>query len=83
MKRIASIILATIFCLMLIVPASALENGVTPRYSNTCTTSSDFYISSDGKADICLSYIGYQGVTTGATITSKIQKKTIIKNWLP
>lgn len=77
MKKITSIMLVVLFCFFMVVPISALENGATPRYNNTAKTSYDFYISSAGEAEIFLGYSGYEGVTTGATITSKIQKKTL------
>lgn len=78
MKKLTAILLTLIFGIILVVPVGALENGSTPRYNNTAKISYDFYISSEGEADIYLEYLGYQGVTTGATITSKIQKKTLL-----
>lgn len=77
MKKVIAILLILIFGITLVVPVGALENGASPRYNNTTSTDKYFYISSEGEADIYLEYLGYQGVTTGATITSKIQKKTL------
>ena len=77
MKKIMSIMLVVLFCFLMIAPASALENGATPRYNNTVSIYPYFYISSEGEAELQLQYRGYEGVTTGATITSKIQKKTL------
>ena len=77
MKKITSIMLVVLFCFFMVVPISALENGATPRYNNVQLTDASFYISSEGKAEIVIDYNGYEGVTTGATITSKIQKKTL------
>lgn len=78
MKKAIAILLILIFGITLVVPVGALENGASPRYNNTTSTDKYFYISSEGEADIYLEYLGYQGVTTGATITSKIQKKTLL-----
>ncbi|MBE6551394.1 MAG: hypothetical protein E7665_04590 [Ruminococcaceae bacterium] len=50
------------------------DNLVSPLANNVRNVSSSFDIM-NGVAEIEASYIGYQGTTTGATITVKLQKK--------
>ena len=64
-------------------PAYASQTSVSkvePRLNNTLTTSTDFYIE-NGVATVTLSYTGYQGVTTGATIETKLQKRFLLVFW--
>ena len=77
MKKTLAITFVIIFCFLMMVPVTATETGVTPRYNNTISNYTNFYITSGGEAQVTLSYEGYEGITTGATITSKIQKKTL------
>lgn len=52
-----------------------------PRFNNTATTNTDFTIDGNGKATIQVSFVGYEGITTGATIKVKLQKKFLFFFW--
>ena len=82
MKRIICLIMC---CLLFvaIVPVSVFANdsAVTPYWNNVIRVNYDFDIDSNGRAVVSVSYIGYSGMT-GATITSKIQKKQTNGTWV-
>ncbi len=82
MKKIISIILcAAVLLSMLITVASADGNdGIAPCLNNTSFSTTNFIIE-DETAYVSISYDGYPGITTGATITSKIQKKFLLFFW--
>ncbi len=82
MKRIIATVLSILMITcMLVSSVSAVDAGIMPCYNNTNYTNSDFYINSDGRADVHVSYCGYTDVTTGARITVQIQKKTMLFFW--
>lgn len=74
MKRILTFVLAIIVLCGMVLPICAIGNGATPYYNNTARATARFNIGETGEAVITLSYSGYTTCTTGATITSKIQK---------
>lgn len=57
----------------------ALE--ASPYYNNTATARSTANVSSAGKLTITNSYVGIRDVTTHATITTYIEKKTFFFFW--
>lgn len=77
MKRFLTLGLAIIMLCGMILPIYAADNGITPYFNNTGTASANFIIQSSGKAIASFNYIGYEDYTTGATITSKFQKKVL------
>ena len=52
-----------------------------PRLNNTATTSTNFTITTAGKATISATYDGYKNITTGVTVTSYIEKRTLGLFW--
>ena len=75
-----------LLCLMMlfsctVMPASASDGEITPRYNNVITTYTDFSISDSGIATVTIGYKGISGTTTGATITTKIQKRSLGFIW--
>ena len=56
-------------------------SGITPYYNNAVNTSTSFYISDDGEADVSVFYTGRSGITTGATICIKIEKRNLLVFW--
>lgn len=79
-------ILSFIICCVTIMGAmhttvSAQEYGITPYYNNTSRTTTNFTIDDSGKATVYVSYTGYQGITSGATITTRIQKRFLFLFW--
>lgn len=80
-KLLAFTLCVAVLICSLTVPVFADDYGVAPCYNNTSTTTSSFSITDDGLAVIRVSYIGYTGITTGATITVKLQKRTLWLFW--
>lgn len=78
-RRIISIIFLAIMVCTLAVSVAAAT--IQPRLNNTAMTSTNFTITSSGKATITASYTGYKNVTTGATVTSYIEKRTLGMFW--
>lgn len=79
-RRLLSIMfLVTILSSFLVLVAAS--GAVTPRFNNTASTSTNFTITSAGKATISAVYHGYQNITTGAKITSYIEKRTLGLFW--
>ena len=75
-----------LICIMLIlgciqIPVSAMGTDIVPYYNNTVNANSYFTISEDGVATVDISYHGVSDITTGATITTKIQKRTLGLIW--
>ena len=80
-KRIFTFML----CLTLILSSfagvvSASDDVISPRANNVANVYSDFVIS-NGEAIVTLSYDGYSGVTTGARITTTLQKRNLLVFW--
>lgn len=70
-----------IFCCMN-TPASAAEhNEIFPRANNFSSTFTDFTINNNGTATVVVKYMGIDGVTSGAKITVKIQKRFLLVFW--
>ncbi len=77
-KKFLSGVLATILCLSAVcIPAFAdTAEGIVPYSNNVSGTATVFVISSTGLATVKAEYTGIRGVTSGAVITSQIQKKS-------
>jgi hypothetical protein len=54
-----------------------LASGISLFNNNTASTSTNFSITDTGEARVRVNYEGYPGVTTGATITVKIEKRNL------
>lgn len=85
MKKALSLFICCIIFIGCFQTASLAYDGeasqITPYNNNTISTNVSFVISDDGIATIILNYVGYQGTTTGATITTKLQKKFLLFFW--
>lgn len=80
-KRIITFMLCLVLLLTCFANAvSASADSITPRYSNTAIVDSDFVISND-TAIVMVSYNGYSGITTGARITTVLQKRNLLVFW--
>ena len=82
MKRIISVlicfvIIASIGC----VTANAANEGIMPCFNNVASTEADFYIDSNGNANVQVGYVGYEGITTGARITILLEKRNLLVFW--
>jgi hypothetical protein len=58
-----------------------LASGISLFNNNTASTSTNFSITDTGEARVRVNYEGYPGVTTGATITVKIEKRNLLVFW--
>lgn len=85
MKKIICFVLCitTMFGLLSVsaFAASSQDSGIMPCYNNVGLTQSIFCIDPDGLAHVSVSYDGYSGITTGATITIRLQKKVLGLFW--
>lgn len=76
------LILVMLAALAVSVSAAVIENDtVMPCLNNTSGTSTNFTITTAGKATISAIYDGYRNVTTGARVTSYIEKRTLGIFW--
>ena len=80
-------LVATILCFVLFVGtfstttfASNENDGIMPCFNNVGVIDSSFTIV-DGEAIVLLSYMGYPGITTGARITTQLQKRSFLFFW--
>ena len=77
MKKILSLLLTVVFCVVLVLPIYATNEGIMPCYNNTTSAIVQFTISDTGLARVTCGYNGYYGSTTNATVTCKIEKRTL------
>ena len=73
-------IIILICCFMMVlsistVGVSASNYDISLCSNNVGNTDSVFYIDDNGEAAVSVGYFGYPGITTGATITTKLQKQ--------
>lgn len=61
--------------------SAEVEYPIMPRLNNTASTNTTFVIDSNGAATIKVSFIGFEGITTGATIKIKLQKQFLFFFW--
>ena len=81
MKRKLSLLLAMIFVVISTQSAVILADDISLYNNNTMTTATYFGISSSGLATVLLDFEGYPNITTGATITIKIEKRNFLLFW--
>lgn len=76
-KSILSLVLVFLTILSVVVfPVSADDYGIMPCYNNVFVIDTYFAVSASGLAAIYVSYEGYEGITTGAKIEVKLERKT-------
>lgn len=82
MKKVISLLICcVILCTISCMPISAVSDTVSPRFNNTIRVDSNFYIDSNGNANVSVGYTGYNGITTGARITILLEKRTVFFSW--
>ena len=81
MKRKFCLIFAILFTLSALFSPSVLASDISLFNNNTASTATRFTISDTGEARIYVDYKGYPNVTTGATITVKIEKRNLLIFW--
>lgn len=77
MKKILSLLLTVVFCVVLVLPIYASNEGIMPCYNNTGCAIAEFTISDTGLARVTCGYNGFSGSTTNATVNCKIEKRTL------
>lgn len=81
MKKILSIIVCMVVLVGCVPIHSFATEKVVPYDNNTLSTYSVFNIDDNGTASIFAEYVGYIGITTGATIKTKIEKRFLLVFW--
>ena len=80
MKKSICLLLAFLFIVCIFtVPVNASD--ISLYNNNTLATNTIFAINETGEAAVLVNYDGYKNITTGATITIKIEKKTLLFFW--
>ena len=59
-------------------PVAVNESIVMPRLNNGALVSRDFYIDSNGEANVFVQAVGSVGLTTGITIEIQLQRKGLL-----
>lgn len=81
MKRRITFIVALLMIIALGTHAVVIAGDASLYNNNTGMMNSGFAITETGEAIVAVNYEGYTGVTTGATITIKIEKRTLLFFW--
>ena len=67
--------------LVAIVPIHIFADNVSLYTNNTMSTYTSFIITDSGEARVAYEYDGYEGITAGAVITIKIEKRNFFFFW--
>ena len=81
MKRKICLILSSILVLSLIMTTAAFASDISTYNNNTMITYTSFIITDSGEARVAYQYEGYEGITAGAVITIKIEKRNFLFFW--
>ncbi len=80
MKKSICLLLAFLF-IACIFTAPVNASDISLYNNNTLIVDTIFAIKETGEAVVLVNYEGYKNITTGATITIKIEKKTLLFFW--
>ena len=80
MKKSSCLLLAFLF-IACIFTVSVNASDISVYNNNTLIVDTIFAINETGEASVLVNYEGYKNITTGATITIKIEKKTLLFFW--
>ena len=81
MKKKFCLLFVLLFVFANVAQISVLASDIMPRNNNTLATKTRFSISDTGEAVVSLNFEGYPNVTTGATISIKIEKRNFLLFW--
>lgn len=81
MKKRLITAFAVMFLLCNIFQPMVFADDVALLNNNTAYTSTSFNILDTGKACVVIDFEGYPNITTGATITIKLEKRTLLLFW--
>jgi hypothetical protein len=81
MKRKIIFIMTLLVIFSLGINTFVMAEDISPYNNNTAMMHSAFVITETGEAIVGVNYEGYTDVTTGATITIKIEKRNLLFFW--
>ena len=81
MKKKFCLLFVLLFVFANVAQISVLASDIMPLNNNTGLTKTRFVISDTGDAIVSVKYEGYPNITTGATITIKIEKRSLLLFW--
>ena len=81
MKKILMRVFVLALALIVVFQTAVLADGISLFNNNTRFHNTGFDISSNGIAMVDVEYLGYENITTGATITVKIEKRNLLVFW--
>lgn len=81
MKKKICLLFVLVFVFVSIAQFSVLASDIMPLNNNTLAAKTRFSISNTGEAVVSLNFEGYSNVTTGATISIKIEKRNFLLFW--
>ena len=81
MKKKLCLLFVLLFVFANVAQISVLASDIMPLNNNTGLTKTRFVITDTGDAIVSVKYEGYPNITTGATITIKIEKRSFLMFW--
>ena len=81
MKKKFCLLFVLLFVFANVAQISVLASDIMPLNNNTGLTKTRFVITDTGDAIVSVKYEGYPNITTGATITIKIEKRSFLLFW--
>ena len=81
MKRKICLILSCIMLLVAIIPIYVFADNISLYTNHTMSTYTLFQITDSGEARVTYEFDGYEGITAGAVITIKIEKRNLLFFW--
>ena len=81
MRKKICLLFVLVFVFASIAQFSVLASDVMPLNNNTNLTKTRFLITDTGDAIVTVNYEGYPNITTGATISIKIEKRNLLLFW--
>ena len=81
MRKKICLLFVLVFVFSSIAQFSVLASDVMPLNNNTNLTKTRFLITDTGDAIVTVNYEGYPNITTGATISIKIEKRNLLLFW--
>ena len=81
LKKKICLLLVLAFVFASVSQFSVLASDIMPLNNNTLAVNTNFIISDTGEAVVSVKYEGYPNITTGATISIKIEKRNFLFFW--
>ena len=81
MKKIIAFLVCAAMLVVAFPVVTSAAGGVSTYANNVNACNAYFNINEYGHASIVIDYVGYDGITTGATITVQMQKKFLGLFW--